>query len=265
MAKKEVMNKETGELVNAEYADMLDDLPSADSSDYRIPNLCIVQPTSKLPNKAGEIVDLNAKRVMAPEGGSIRFVPIWFYKSWDIFLERPNGERKYLGKEVFGPSNALWKWEEPHAEGKRKNMLNTNVFLILEDDLTSSMPQLYMFRFRGKSANEGKDLMTFWTTAKNYKQLPFSFVFSIAPTLVTDQKGKYYVAKLTKVIENEKHKTISGDALKVAAGWVNMVHKNLSAMTSAQLAAEDEVDAVDPITVQPLEHQAPVPQNQLAF
>lgn len=253
---KEIKKKETAEL---ELSDaMLADLPSADASDYRIPNLCMVQPTSKLVANPGEIVDLNTKQVVCQAGKALNFVPLWFFKSWEIFHEDKQNNREYRGKELFSPKNALWKWEEPMADGgKIRRYLNTNVFMILEKDLVSPMPQLYMFRFRGKSTNEGKKLLTFWTNAKNYKMVPFSYVFSITPSMITDQKGKYFVANLANVMDGDKYRQISGEALKVAYGWVEMIRNNLSSMTTAQLTVED------PEIVEDL-GSAPIPEKPTA-
>lgn len=256
---KQIQKKE--ETAIAEYAGMLDDLPTADASDYRIPNLVIVQPTSKLAANPGEVVDLNTKQVVGVSGKPLNFVPLWFFKTWEIFHEDKQNNREYQGKELFSPKNAMWRWEEETANGKIRRYLNTNVFMILEKDLDSPMPQLYMFRFRGKSTNEGKKLLTFWTNAKNYKQIPFSYVFSITPTMVTDQKGKYFVATLANAMEGDKYKTISGEALKIAAGWVEMIKANLGAMTSAQLAVDEEAEDVAAAPIP----QAPAQENQLAF
>lgn len=262
---KEIVNKAKAEIdLVSEYQDMCQDLPSADASDYRIPNLVIVQPTSKLAANAGEIVDLNTKQVVAQTGKPLNFVPLWFFKSWEIFHEDKQNNREYQGKEIFGPKNALWKWEEPMADGgKIRRYLNTNVFMILEKDLEAPMPQLYLFRFKGKSTNEGKKLLTFWTNAKNYKQIPFSYVFSVTPSLVTDQKGKYFVATLANVMDGDKYRTISGEALKVAAGWVKMIQTNLAAMTSAQLTVDDE-DTEDVTPTGPIP-TGPESSNQLSF
>jgi hypothetical protein len=158
----------------------------------------------------------------------------------------------------------MWRWEEETPSGKIRRYLNTNVFMILEKDLTSPMPQLYMFRFRGKSTNEGKKLLTFWTNAKNYKQIPFSYVFSITPVMVTDQKGKYFVAALANVMDGDKYRTISGESLKIAAGWVEMISKNLAQMTSAQLTVDDvEVDAE--VSSAPIPSSPQAGQQTLSF
>ena len=259
---KDLKVKESAELEIT--ADMLEDLPSADASDYRIPNLCVVQPTSKLQANPGEIVDLNTKQVMSTASQSLNFVPLWFWKSWEIFHVDKQNNREYRGKELFSPANALWKWEEEVATGIIKRHLNTNVFMILEKDLESPMPQLYMFKFRGKSSNEGKKLLTFWTNAKNYKQIPYSYVFSITPSMVTDQKGKYFVATIANVMNADKYRQISGKALKVAHGWVGMIKTNLSAMTSANLTAEDPEIETDnaPMPTQPM---APDTTQNLSF
>lgn len=251
---KQIQKKETTAIAELEVSqEMFDALPSADASDYRTPNIVIVQPTSKLAATAGEMVDLNTKQVLAGVGKALNFVPLWFFKSWEIFNEDKAGNREYVGKEVFGPRNAMWKWEEETPTGKTRRYLNTNVYMVLEKDLSTPMPQLYMFRFRGKSTNEGKKLLTFWTNAKNYKQIPYSYVFSISPTMVTDQKGKYFVATLANVMDADKYRQIAGEALKIAHGWVTMIQANLAAMTSASLTVEDvehEAD-VTPIPAQP--------------
>lgn len=259
---KQIQKKETTEI--AEYGNLVDDLPSADASDYRIPNLVIVQPTSKLAANPGEVVDLNTKQVVAQSGKPMNFVPLWFFKTWEIFHEDKQNNREYQGKELFGPKNALWKWEEETPEGKIRRYLNTNVFMILEKDLTSPMPQLYMFRFRGKSTNEGKKLLTFWTNAKNYKQIPFSYVFSITPTMVTDQKGKYFIATLANVMDEGKYRTISGESLKIAAGWVEMIKTNLAAMTSAQLSVDD-TEAEEAAPAGPIPTAPDMSQQTLSF
>jgi hypothetical protein len=65
-------------------------------------------------------------------------------------------------------------------------------------------------------------------------------------------------------MDEGKYRTISGDALKIAAGWVEMIKTNLAAMTSAQLTVEDpEVEAdVTPAAPIPL---APDMQQSLSF
>lgn len=262
---KELVNKQTGEVIDPRT--MLDDLPSADASDYRIPNLCIVQPTSKLTANAGEVVDLNTKQVVGLGGKPLNFVPLWFFKTWEIFHEDKGGNREYIGKELFSAKNAMWKWEDQQGDIKIKRHLNTNVFMILEKDLDSPMPQLYLFKFRGKSAVEGKKLLTFWTNAKNYKQIPFSYVFSITPTMVTDQKGKYFVASLANVLDDGKYRQIEGGRLAVAAGWVEMIKTNLAAMTSAQLAVDDTDTVEEVVDVGPVP-SGPAPKDagsQLTF
>lgn len=266
---KQIQKKETNAIAELEVSqEMFDALPSADASDYRTPNIVIVQPTSKLAANAGEMVDLNTKQVLAGTGKSLNFVPLWFFKSWEIFNEDKAGNREYVGKEVFGPRNALWKWEELTADGgKIRRYLNTNVYMVLEKDLNTPMPQLYMFRFRGKSTNEGKKLLTFWTNAKNYKQIPYSYVFSITPTMVTDQKGKYFVATLANVMDADKYRQIAGEALKIAHGWVTMIQANLAAMTNASLTVDDaelETD-VGPMPAQPQAATATSGQQPLSF
>lgn len=261
---KEVSKKEQQEVV-VYSQEFFDDLPSADASDYRIPNLVICQPTSKLTAAAGEVVDLNTKQVVCGAGKPLNFVPLWFFKTWEIFHEDKGGNREYQGKELVTPKNALWKWEEQAGDVTIRRTMNINVFMILEKDLGSSMPQLYMFKFRGKSSVEGKKLVTFWTNAKNYRQLPFSYVFSITPTLVTDQKGKYYVASLANVLDDGKYRQIGGSELKVAHGWVEMIKTNLANMTSAQLKVDDHEaeGAVDvgPVPMAPAQEQS----AQLSF
>lgn len=263
-----LLNKQTGEVMDVNQAalGMLDDLPSADPSDYRIPNLVIVQPTSKLAANAGEIVDLNTKHAVGQSGKPLHFIPLWFFKTWEIYHVDKANNREYIGKELFTPKNAMWKWEEQTKDYTIKRHLNTNVFMILEKDLDSPMPQLYMFKFRGKSSAEGKKLLTFWTNAKNYRQIPFSYVFSVQPTLVTDQKGKYYIATVANVMDGDKYRTIKDKQLAVATGWVDMIMTNLAAMTSQTLAADDAEadDAVDvgPVPAGPVVQDA---QSQLTF
>jgi hypothetical protein len=192
------------------------------------------------------------------------FVPVWFYKSWESYLITPQNERIYKGKEPFSPKNAARKWEEPVEGGILKHILNLNVFMILEKDLSSPMPQLYLFRFRGKSTNEGKKLITFWTNAKNYGQEPYSYVFSITPTLVTDQKGKYYIANLSNAMTDGKYRQISGEPLNTVKGWIEMIKRNIDAMTNAQLAVEVEDDEISaPIPVAPT--AASVTQGELSY
>lgn len=263
----EIVNKQTGEVMDVNQAAMgvLDDLPSADASDYRIPNLVILQPTSKLAGNAGEVVDLNTKQVVSAGGKPLNFVPLWFFKTWEIFHEDKAGNREYQRKELVTAKNAMWKWEEQQGDIKIKRHLNTNLFLILEKDLDSAMPQLYMFKFRGKSSVEGKKLLTFWTNAKNYKQIPFSYVFAITPTLITDQKGKYYIASLGNVVDGDKYRQIEGKKLEVALGWVEMIKTNLAAMTSAQMAAE-ETEVEEAIDVGPVPTAPPQKtESQLSF
>ncbi len=250
-----------------------DELPSADASDYRFPHLVVVQPTSKLEATAGEIVDLNTKQVLGSDKAPLNFVPLWFFKTWEIYHEKGD-DREFIAKEVFTPKNAMWKWEEKVNEGTKdeyriRRYLNINVFMVLEKDLSSPMPQIVVYKFKGTSANEGKKLLTFWTNARNYKQLPFKYVWSLTPKVTMGDQGKYYVMQAAAVMAGDQHKQIEGDALNTAFGLVELIKKNAEAMTSAQLAVDDAAaegsSAVDAGPSGPLPQEAKGNGAQLTF
>lgn len=232
--KKELVKKETNEVVAVDFdMSLLGDLPSAEASDYKIPALLLVQPTSKVAGNAGEIIDGGSGQVLTTVNKKLEFVPLWFWKTWKRTLITPKNERKNLPSEQVTASNMHYRQErEVVVEGgieKREEC--TNVFMMLPKDLGSPMPTLYVFRFKGMAQPEAKKLLTFWTNAKNYKQIPFSYVFSMTPSLITNEKGKFYIPTISNEVEGDAYKKISGPALQIVADWVSIIAKNVTAMT----------------------------------
>lgn len=226
----------------------LDMLPEVDAQDFKIPSIQIVQPTSKLPGNQGDLIDSNTKQKLCGAGEKLSLVPLWFFKTYQVFIHDAKGGRKWIRTETAGPANAHYRTERelpmPNGEKEVRQEI-TNIFCLLEKDLSSDMPQIYVFRFKGKSSPEAKKLLTFWTMTKGAKKIPYSFLFEVTPELVTDDKGKYVVAKVSNKIIDKNYAQISGDQLRVAHDAVKMIVANQQAMTAKTVATTDEDESIE--------------------
>lgn len=242
--KKEVSVKAKAEVAEIDFdMSMLSDMPTAGAEDYKIPALILIQPTSKVPGNAGEIVDGGSGIVLTSVNKKLEFVPLWFWKTWKRTLYFGKDERRNLPSVQYGPENAHWRHEKRVAvdggEELREECMNW--FLMLTKDLSGGMPLLYSMRFKGWAQPEARKLATFYTNSIGFKQLPFSYVYSMTPTMQTNDKGKFYVP----VINNEvtgpnEYKRIEGADLQVVANWVKIIQANKAAMTGQ---AESKLDA----------------------
>lgn len=242
---KNLSIKDTNEIVAVDFdMDLLGELPKADANDYKIPALVLIQPTSKVQGNAGEIIDGGSGMVLTSVNKKMEFVPLWSWKTWKKTFVSDKGDRKSLPAEQFSSSNAHYRAERevPVEGGIERREECTNIFLMLTKDLGGTMPMLYVMRFKGMAQPEAKKLLTFSTNAINFKQLPFSYVYSITPHLVTNDKGKFYVPVVQNEIDGSNFKQISGKDLQIVADWVKVIIRNKNAMTGQVEAKLDEVE-----------------------
>lgn len=228
-------------------------MPQAEASDYKIPVLTVIQPTSKLEGTPGDVLDSNTKQKIFGKDESINFVPLWFYKDFAVY-EHSNGQRgKYVRREARTSINIPFEKYDNRIQldpgGKEViYMLRTCFFVILEKDLLSAMPQIYLLRYKGVSIAEGKNLIMCWDKAMRTKARPYSFVSSVTPKMETNEKGKFIVLRTSNVIENNTVKQVEGDALVAAYNWHRMIAQNQESM--AAKAGEDLDEA--PVDKQPV-------------
>lgn len=223
---------------------LLAELPTAEASDYKIPALVLVQPTSKVAGNAGEIIDGGSGMVLTSANKKLEFVPLWHWKTWKKTFISEKGDRKSLGSVPATAANAHFRQERevPVEGGIERREECTNVFMMLTKDLSSAMPMLYVMRFKGMAQPEAKKLLTFSTNAINFKQLPFSYVYSITPHLITNDKGKFYVPTIQNEVDGGNFKQITGADLQIVADWVKVIAKNKNAMTGQVEAKLDEAE-----------------------
>lgn len=223
---------------------LLAELPTAEASDYKIPALVLIQPTSKVAGNAGEIIDGGSGMVLTTANKKLEFVPLWHWKTWKKTFVSDKGDRKSLGSVQATAVNAHFRQERevPVDGGIERREECTNVFLMLTKDLASPMPMLYVMRFKGMAQPEAKKILTFSTNAINFKQLPFAYVYSATPHLITNDKGKYYVPTIQNETDGDKFKQISGQDLQIVADWVKIIAKNKNAMTGQVEAKLDDIE-----------------------
>lgn len=265
---KQVVIKEAAEIVAVDFdMDLLGELPKADANDYKIPALVLIQPTSKVAGNAGEIVDGGSGMVLTTVNKKLEFIPLWSWKTWKKTFVSDKGDRKSLGSEQFSPQNAHYRTDrEVQVEGgiERREEC-TNIFLMLAKDLGGTMPMLYVMRFKGMAQPEAKKLLTFSTNAINFKQLPFSYVYSLTPHLITNDKGKFYVPVIQNEVDGQEFKQIKGKDLQVVADWVKVIIKNKNAMTGQMEAKLDEVEDTGFSSTKAGDQARPVSESTIPF
>lgn len=255
MAKnKELTVKESAPVAELDLdQSFFDSLPDVAPEDFKLPAIQIVQPTSNLPGNPGDLIDSNSKMALTTKNEPLALVPLWFFKSYQAFLHTPDGKRKWLRTENESPSNAHYRTEREVSLGdgsKEVRQEVTNIFCLLEKDLDSDMPSIYIFRFKGKSAPEGKKILSWWQQCKGARVIPFSFVFTATPELIADEKGKYVVVKVANKVENGARMQISGEKLRVAHDAVKMIISQQSVMTAKAVAQTDDEETID-VTAKP--------------
>lgn len=252
MSKKEIAIKEETALALPQMDDaILAQLPQAEASDFKIPNLTLVQPTSKIEGNAGDIIDSSTKLKVCSINEKLVFVPLFFFKDFAIYEDTP--ERKYLRSEPKTVANSHYatkdgrKGSEKNQDGKDvkvDRIERLNLYVILEKDLSEAIPQIYQYRFKGSSAAEAKKLLNFWTMAAHQRQYPYSFLWSVRPKLVTDQKGKYVVSEVAPEIEGDKRRQVNLEQFKVVDQWVKIILSNKDAITKKSAQVSDETETV---------------------
>lgn len=239
MGTKDVATTEPKNNLPASMADLdFSEMPAAEASDFKIPVLTIIQPTSQLDGTVGDVVDSNTKQKIFGENDTFKFVPLWFYKDFAVY-EWNNGQRgKYLRREARGPHNmAFEKFDnriQKDAETGRDviYMLRNCFFVIAESELNSPFPQIFLLRYKGAGISESKNLIMTWERCRQLKIPPFSMVMQVVPKMEKNDKGKYIVLRTNAVNENNKAKQVEGKQLETAYQWYKMIASNQESYTS---------------------------------
>jgi hypothetical protein len=225
-------------------------MPTAEASDYKIPVLTVIQPTSTLEGTPGDVLDGNTKTKLFGANETVNFVPLWFYKDFAVY-EWSNGQRgKYKRREARNASNIKFEGYDSRIQKDMDGsevvyMARTCFFVILEKDLDQIAPQIYLLRYKGAMLSEGKNAIMCWDRAVKTKIRPYSMVMSVTPKMEKNDKGKFIVLRTSNVIENNQAKQITGEKLVNAYNWHKLIQSNQDSMTSKVGEDLDETKTVD--------------------
>jgi hypothetical protein len=243
---KDIVVKENTAALMVLPEDDFSAMPQAEASDYKIPVLTVIQPTSQLEGTPGDVVDSNTKQKLFGANDVINFIPLWFYKDFAVYEAIGDQRGKYLRREDRTPKNIPFEKFDARVQtdpGGQKvmYMVRTCFFVILEKDLSQPMPQIYLLRYKGASLGEGKNAIMCWDRAVRTKIRPYSMVMSVTPKMEKNEKGKYIVLRTANVLENNQAKQLQGSDLQSAYNWHKVIMENREAM--ADRAGEDVDEA----------------------
>lgn len=179
---------------------------TATTNDIKVPLIFVAQGLSKIVDQGlaqnGDIVENLENQVIAKKGGTAKFVPFFFQKSYQVQYLK-NGKKEFFGNEA-------WDGErEYETKGKDRNGVETtffnvpsfNFFVFRENDPNHTR---YVLPFRGsRNISKGGKVVLSQLISKMQgatPQPPYNFVIEVGVEQVENEKGKWYImnAKLSK-------------------------------------------------------------------
>jgi hypothetical protein len=259
MAKqKELTTLSTENKVSTEFEqddDFMALLPRAESSDFDIPRLTLIQPTSKIEGAPGDIIDSATGEKVAGLGQKLVFACVYFLKDFSV---SELDSKKFRRNEPKTPDNAhLSTFDnristDPDGVAvERKERLN--IFVVQESTLDEDLPRVYRMILKPSSFKEAKKLLSEWDIQIRSRMNPIQFLWSVTPRQVTNEKGKYAVYEFQKEIKTEmvngvtlkKQRRVSVEALDKLKFWAKTLSQNEAKVLKAVATEDDEPKVVE--------------------
>lgn len=245
-------DKDAGQLTNYGEVDqsLLNDLSSAEATDFEFARLTVIQPTSKIKGTFGDIIESNSNEAICKMGQKLSFVPLWFFKSYAVYETKP---RKWLRNETKAASNAhrsLFDNRETTENNKPvKWEERINLYLILGKDLNEMIPTVYRLLVKPSSFKEVKKLLMDWEIKKKCGQYPFTYMWAMTPVEAQNDQGKFATLQTTMEKVEGKQAQITSDQFKGVQYWVKTLVANRDQImkVESKLSETDDTEVKDSI------------------
>lgn len=245
MSEKQIVTKKSSApaLYGAVDKSLLDDLSSAEAGDFEFARLTVVQPTSKVPGKPGDIIDSNTNTKVVGVGEKLSFIPLWFFKSFSVSQQKP---RKWIRNETKTPENATRSLFD-NREDTEENVAvrwdeRINLYVILAKDLDEALPTVYRILVKPSSFKEVKKLLMDWEIKKKTGQYPFVYQWAFTPTEASNDQGKFIVLQTTKEVDGDKQKQLTSEQFAGVQYWVKTLVQNRDAIMKVESKLADDVE-----------------------
>lgn len=245
MAKaKEIQVKQASAPVAFEMdADLQALLPRAESSDFDIPRLTLVQPTSKIEGSPGDVIDSTTNAKVIGLNQKLTFIPIWFFKDFSITEVESKKWRRNEPKSGDNAHYSLFDNRQGQDQDgvlvERKERLN--LFIIQESSLGEELPRVYRLVIKPSSFKEAKKFLSEWDIQIRSRLAPFSFVWSITPKQITNEKGKFCIYEFAKEMADGKQRQVTPDQFQSVKFWVKTLAQNKDTVMKQEVR-DDEVE-----------------------
>ena len=195
------------------------DYGAVEAKDLLIPKILLMQgqsekvldetcrPDDIVRSTTGEILGSAREK----DAKSIRFVPIFMYKTWVKQEVLGKGKMQYVETYPVTPMNTSQKWDETvEVDGVMrtfKNTKNINFYVILEEDFGNALAVPHVLTFRSTSS-KAADIIESWfaecsvaqrarqaKSAKGQLMLPFAKIFELGGKLESNEDNSWYVLK----------------------------------------------------------------------
>lgn len=217
-------------------------LPRAESSDFDIPRLTLVQPTSKIDGSPGDVIDSTTNSKVIGLNQKLVFIPIWFFKDFTISEVESKKWRRNEPKTGDNAHYSLFDNRQgTDADGvlvERKERLN--LFVVQESSLGDELPRVYRMVIKPSSFKEAKKFLSEWDIQIRSRLIPFSFIWSVTPKQITNDKGKFCIYEFAKEMKDGKQRQVTAEQFESVRFWVKTLAQNKESVMKQEVG-DDEV------------------------
>lgn len=224
---------------------LLNQLSSAEATDFEFARLTVIQPTSKIKGSWGDVIDSNSNEPIAKMNEKVAFVPLWFFKSYAIYETKPRKWKRNETKTATNATRSVFENREDKEENKPvKWEERINLYLILKKDLNEMIPTVYRLLIKPSSFKEAKKLLMDWEIKKRTGQYPFTSVWNFATTAEENDQGKFAVLQVTKEMTDGKQSQVTAEQFEGVQYWVKTLVENQASIMKVEAKLEEETEAV---------------------
>lgn len=206
--------------------------------DIKVPLIHIAQAMSKVVDngraKPGDIVETMEGQVLAPKGGTVKVVPYYFQKSYQVQKLVENKKEFH----AIEPYDRERQYEEIIDGTQYFNYPCFNFFVLVLGDATQSK---YMLSFRGARniTSAGRPMLTQLMNSMQRKIPPYGNVYDIGVKQVENEKGKWYVFTANPDRETSVPTDIFNKAMAEAVSFDTLIKGGATISSTEEITEED--------------------------
>lgn len=237
-----------------EHEDIFEFLPRAETTDFDIPRLTLIQPTSKIEGSPGDVIDSVNGTKICGLNQKLVFAPVWFLKDFAVTevdsKKFRRNEPKSMNNAHFAAFNNRIATDSDGVSVERKERLN--IFLIQDSSLIEELPRVYRMILKPSSFKEAKKFLSEWDIQIRTRQNPTQFLWSVTPKQITNEKGKFVILEFAKEVKDGKQLRVSAEQGQKINFWVKTLMKNQDQVLKSSIDDEES-------SPRRVEHQEPIP------